>query len=66
VLVERLELLGVRDRLPAVPGDAENDQRDDETDQQICALEHDRDRNGARGDPEADEAVDAGVLGIGD
>ena len=66
VFVEHFAWGGVRDRLPAFPGDVEDDERDDEADDRVGEFEADCDDGGAGEDAEADEAVDARVFAVGD
>src|SRR5439155_1123905 len=54
------------DRPPRLPGDAENQERDRKPDQRVAHVGAEGDHAGARDDAEADEAVDACVVPVGD
>jgi uncharacterized protein involved in oxidation of intracellular sulfur len=67
VVVDVLEVdLGGADGVPRVPGDLQDHERDREADQRVTDLEPERDDGGARDHAERDEAVDPGVLAVGD
>jgi hypothetical protein len=65
VVVEELAGVGCGDRLPAFPGDAEDDERDEEADDRVGEFESECDDGGAGEDAETDEAVDPGVVTVG-
>src|ERR1700675_3846896 len=56
---------GRPNRMPALPGDPENDDRDDQSDDRIGQAEPERDDSRACKNAEADEAVNASVLAVG-
>jgi hypothetical protein len=58
--------LGRRDDSPRVPGDLEDDEGDGEADEWIGSGEAEGNEGGAGDDGEGDEAVDAGVVSVGD
>src|SRR5438105_15265491 len=66
VSVEYLAGLGLGDGVPALPGDAEDDGGDYEPDDRVGQVEAEGNDCGAREDSEADEAVDAGMVSVGD
>src|SRR5215217_1291632 len=54
------------DRLPRLPGDPQDDDRDRETDDRIADLKAERDDDRACDHREAHEPVDACVVSVGD
>src|SRR6266511_881548 len=65
--LEVVELdIGGADRVPAIPRDAQDDERDDEPDDRVCNLESERDDRGRGDDTKADEPVHTGMLAVGD
>lgn len=58
--------LGAANGVPRFPGDAQDDQCDHEADDRVGDLRAERDDDRARNNAEGDEAVDAGVLAVGD
>src|SRR5579859_8306237 len=67
VVVDVLEVdLGVAHRVPGLPGDAEDHERDHETDYRIGDVEAESDDRSARENAEADKAVDPSVIAVGD
>src|SRR5215207_9469011 len=54
------------DRLPRLPGNPQDDDRDREADDRIADLKTEGDHYRARDHREADEPVDAGVVPVGD
>jgi hypothetical protein len=57
---------GGRDRAPGVPGDLDDHERDCEADDRVGDVGAERDADRARDDAERDEAVDSGVVAVGD
>ncbi len=53
-------------RLPGLPGDAQDDERDREPDERIGDLEAERDDDRAGDNAERDEGVSPGVMAVGD
>ena len=51
--------------VPRLPGDAEDDERDQEADDRVRDLRAERDERGRQDDAERDEAVDARVVPVG-
>ena len=58
--------VGVPDCVPGLPGDAEDDEGDRETDDRVGSLEADSDEYSAYDDSERDEPIDASVLAVSD
>ena len=52
--------------MPAVPGDAQDDERDDEPDHRICNLESEGNDSRRSNDTQADETVHTCMLAVGD
>ena len=63
---EHLAGVGGRDGVPALPGDVKDDGGYDEADDRVGQVKPERDDGGAGEHAEADEAVDAGVVAVGD
>ena len=63
---DQLSRLGRRDRAPRIPGDLEDHERDRETDDRVANARAERDHDRARDDAQRNEAVDAGVIAVGD
>ena len=66
VIVVSMRGKTVSDRLPRLPGDAEDDECDRESDQRIGKLCSERNKCCAGDDSEGDESVGAGVVAVGD
>lgn len=66
VVVKHLAWFGVRDGLPAFPGDVKDDECYDQADDWVGDLESDRDDCGASQDAKAYESVNSGVVAVGD
>ena len=67
VIVDVLEVdLGAPDGVPALPGDAEDDQCDHQADDRVRDLNAEADHKRRSDDAERDEAVHARVLAVGD
>jgi hypothetical protein len=64
--IHGVRVLAGADRLPGIPGDADDDEGDREPDQRVGDVQTDRDDERAQGDAEADEAVGAGVIAVRD
>ena len=59
IVVDVLKVdLGVSDRVPGLPGDAEDHERDDETDHRVGDVQAERDDGGIGNGAETDKAVD--------
>src|SRR5216117_3004282 len=54
------------DRLPRLPGDSQDHERDAEADERIADVEAERHDHCARDDRQADEGVDPRVVAVGD
>ena len=57
---------GRSDRPPRIPCDVEDDERDREAHDRVGDRSAERDNGSAGDDAEADEAVNAGVVAVGD
>ena len=66
LLDDHLAWVGSRDDPPGVPGDLQDDEGDREADDRVGDLRAERDDDRAGDDAERDEAVDAGVVAVGD
>jgi hypothetical protein len=68
-MVERLDHLagvGRGDRSPRLPGDTQDHERDQESDDRIAGFEPKRDDDRAADDAEGDKGVDASVVAVCD
>src|SRR5215211_5107589 len=64
--LDELARLSRRDRAPRVPGDLQDHDGDEQTENRVADRRTKRDHDRACDDAERDEPVDAGVVAVGD